>query len=86
MSKGPGKWQRVIINALETHQAVYVLSLLPEGYTKSDYSAILRAANSLEAAVKIETDRYQCGMPRFVAKRPGYHVARDSVVSVDKVT
>jgi len=86
MSKGPGKWQRVIQKALETYTAVYVINLLPEGYTRANYTGILRAVNSLEAAKKIETIRYHFGSPRLVVKRPGCHVSRDSIVSVDKVT
>lgn len=86
MSKGPGKWQSVILKAIETYTAVYVISLLPQGYTRANYTAILRATNSLEAAKKIETDRYHFGAPRLVAKRPGCHVSRDLIISVDKVT
>jgi len=87
MSRGPGRWQRLILAALEVHPAVYLNTLLPAGFTRAEYTAIIRAAYSLVDAGRIELDRYLCwdGTPgKLVARRPGIHVSRDSVVSVDK--
>jgi len=47
MSKGPGKWQRTILDALETQESVFLRDLLPGNYSSADYSAIHRAANKL---------------------------------------
>lgn len=47
MSRGPGKWQRTIIAALESAQWIYVEDLLPPHPTRAEYVALLRAARGL---------------------------------------
>lgn len=53
MSKGPGKWQRTILDALETSDSVFLRDLLPSDYSQADYSAIHRAAKKLQDAGKV---------------------------------
>lgn len=59
MSRGPGKWQRTALEALERVQAIYVQELLPAEHSRSDYVAMLRAIRSLERAGRISVTRYQ---------------------------
>ncbi len=47
MSRGPGKWQRAILAELEGCEWFWLKKLLPQGYTRSDYHALLRAAHKL---------------------------------------
>jgi len=53
MSKGPGKWQRAILEALETKDRVILRDLLPMDYTHADLSALYRAADSLRLAGRV---------------------------------
>lgn len=53
MSKGPGRWQRVILEALETRERVILRDLLPEGYKQAELSALYRAADRLRKAGKV---------------------------------
>lgn len=45
--KAMGKWQKLILAELKQHHGFYVADLLPVPYSRSDYVAILRAAESL---------------------------------------
>ena len=54
MSKGPGKWQRVILEAVVAAGFCVVDDLLPPGAKRSDHSAINRAAHLLKNAGKVE--------------------------------
>ncbi len=53
MSRGPGRWQRVLLDALEAHEAASVLAVTwrqfdPAGVpTRSDLVAVRRAAHRL---------------------------------------
>lgn len=91
MNCGNGKWQRAILEALNKFPAWYLNTLLPPGFTRPQYVALLRAAHSLADQGRIELDQYVCwaGEPgRLVVKRPGFYVAREAVrsLNVDKVT
>ena len=47
MSKGPGKWQRLILHALHSRNWVIVCDLLPEDAKRAEQSALNRAAHAL---------------------------------------
>lgn len=82
MSRGPGRWQRLVIEGLERRPAYYVVSLLPEKFTRAQYSALLRAVASLEERGRIEVDRYHCWATkpgRVVVRRPGARVSVDEI-------
>ena len=61
MSKGPGKWQRVILAKLADREFFYLRKLLGRTCTKAQYNALLRAAQELEAAGKINVSRFAYG-------------------------
>lgn len=54
MSKGPGKWQRVILEVVAAEGFCVVDDLLPPRAKRSDHSAINRAAHLLKNAGKVE--------------------------------
>ena len=90
MSRGPGLWQRVVLEMLERTPAVYVQDLLPVGYSRAQYSALLRAVSRLEELGRIEVTRYRCWAASYgcvVVGRIGANVQRDKVsrLSVDEV-
>ena len=85
MSKGPGRWQRIVLDAVDQHKAVYVFDLLPSDHSRSDYVALLRAVNRLEDTNQIEINKYLCGRPRLVVKQCGYVVSRELILRVDNV-
>ena len=58
MSKGPGKWERAILQALEQAAAFYLTDLLPVPHTRSQTVALNRAARKLEDTGKIEIARW----------------------------
>jgi len=90
MSKGPGKWQRMILEELERRRAFYVADLLPDGYSRSDYSALIRAAYKLLDAGRVELTRYMCwgsAGRKLAVSFPGVAFDRDELrLKVDKVT
>jgi len=77
MSKGLGKWQRLILATLADQEAFYVRTLLRPTYTKAQYNALLRAAIQLNAAGKIETARFMCGIMKTVVHRVGSTISRE---------
>lgn len=58
MSRGPGKWQRLILESIETQEKIRLIDLLPENYKHAEYSALYRAAHSLRRAGKIHMRFY----------------------------
>jgi hypothetical protein len=95
MSRGPGRWQRAILDALESRPLLLPLSdyFRPALASRSDYRALLRAAHSLEAAGRCDLLRLWSddGPDRrlvLCACRPG-HVLKDGrpakTVSVERV-
>jgi hypothetical protein len=47
MSRGPGKWQRAILDELQRREVFYVRQVLPARHTRSDQLAVIRAAHRL---------------------------------------
>lgn len=83
MSRGAGKWQRRVLEALEERPALFVVHLLPERFTRSEYVALLRAVNTLERAGRVGVDRYWCWATkpgRVVVRRPGVSVSVDKLL------
>ena len=66
MSKGPGKWQKMILERLEQEDYFYLITLLPIEYDRNDYKALFRAAHKLYDDGKIGIrDWHGCGRQRF---------------------
>lgn len=61
MSKGPGKWQRLILAELADREAFNLRKLLGGTYTQAQYNALLRAAKKLETTGKINIHRFALG-------------------------
>ena len=61
MSKGPGKWQRLIMTELAIRDRFNLQELLGETFTKAEYNALHRAAMQLERAGKIKVHRFALG-------------------------
>jgi hypothetical protein len=57
MSRGHGKWERLILEATEEKWAGLLIDLLKTGSTRTQRIALERAAHNLEAAGKIELGR-----------------------------
>src|SRR5947209_19790815 len=74
MSRGPGRWERAILEALERVPAFYLTDLLPEPHTRSHTVALNRAARKLADAHKIESMAWMCSATtgRITIYRPGY--------------
>lgn len=84
MSKGLGKWQRLILLELEAREAFYVRGLVPHSAPRSDVSAVNRAAYKLARAGKIGLFHHFDGKPggmRTVVCRPGM-AAHDAIESI----
>ena len=84
MSRGPGKWQRVILEALEIEPAWYLRTLLPLDASRSDYVALLRAANALWRSGRIwkHDQHLWSGEPgRVVIRRVGCFVTSSKQVA-----
>lgn len=69
MSKGPGKWERSILQTLERVPAFYLADLLPTPHTRSHTVALNRAARNLCDAGKIAMSRW---MTTGGGDRPGF--------------
>jgi hypothetical protein len=80
VSRGPGKWQRGILGALKAHPAVFLTDLLPETKTRSDYSALYRAAQSLARGGAIAIWQGGLSHSPLVLARCGYSVTKISLV------
>jgi hypothetical protein len=61
MSKGRGKWQRLILSKLATREAFKLRELLGPTFTKAQYNALLRAMQRLEDAGEIKVHRFAFG-------------------------
>jgi RecG-like helicase len=72
MSKGPDKWQRLILAELENKEAFYLRRLLGQKCTKAQYNALLRAMQELEAAGKINVKRFLWGSTAGTGKTVVY--------------
>lgn len=68
MSRGPGRWQRAILDALAERDAV---GITHPDMTHAEQNAVRRAARTLEAAGKLAlTSQRVDGIARLVAYRP----------------
>jgi len=54
MSRGPGKWQRLILDAVDENGWCVVCDLLPEDAKHAQVSAINRAAHTLADAGEVD--------------------------------
>ena len=83
MSRGPGKWQRMILRALELHKSFFVRDLLPANAGRSACVALSRALRSLELAGRVSVRRWY----RTAVMRPGVHAERNEIerINVDDV-
>jgi hypothetical protein len=71
MSKGPGKWQRAIVEAVNQKGGqMYLKEILPRRFTESDYQAAYRAAVTLRRAGKIALHTYLLGSSRIMIGPP----------------
>lgn len=61
MSKGPGKWQRLILSELVIRDRFNLRELLRPAFTKAQYNALHRAMLELEDAGKINVHRFAFG-------------------------
>ena len=55
MSRGPGKWQRAVMAALEQVPAFYPMDLLPAEHSRSDVVALNRPVRSLGKAGRTDS-------------------------------
>ena len=74
MSRGLGRWQLGLLAALEKHPAVYLVDLLPRNYPRSQYVALHRAAQTLEAMGRVDIwhNGMAGGTNSMWVARPGY--------------
>lgn len=79
MSRGPGKWQRLILEEVSKNKWFYLIDLLPDKFTMSQYKALYRAASRLADTQRIAYHCYMCGRKKVLlgpfgfwppAKRP----------------
>lgn len=79
MSRGPGRWQRAILDALGEAEAVVVTN--PD-FTTAEQVAVRRAAHRLAADGRIVLTSQRVGVvPRLVAYRAGATVPPTRVVT-----
>jgi hypothetical protein len=72
MSRGPGKWERAILQALERVPAFYLTDLLPDPHTRSQTVALNRAMRKLADAYKIEIVRWRARFAREGERPKGF--------------
>jgi hypothetical protein len=56
MSRGPGKWERAILETLERVPSFYLTDLLPDPHTRSQTVALNRAMRKLDDTGKIAVE------------------------------
>ena len=61
MSRGPGRWQRAILEALQTREWIILGDILPAGSGRSARFACRRAAKHLRRAGQVELRWVQLG-------------------------
>jgi len=71
MSRGPGKWQRLILDEVHSGRWTYLLDLLADTHTRSEYQALYRAARTLDEAGRISLWRYTTGTKKLLVGPPG---------------
>jgi hypothetical protein len=83
MSRGPGRWQRAILDELQRREVFYLREVLPATPTRSDRLAVVRAAHRLARQGRLVVDVERQHWQR--AARGAVVVARPGVV-IDRVT
>lgn len=73
MSRGPGKWQRRILELAAEADWFYLIDVMPERHTRSDYVAARRAAWQLKRRGRIDLQWWQ-GVNRLLASRGPYRL------------
>ena len=68
MSRGPGRWQRLIVERAETAWRFDITDVLPSGYSRSEYTAAARAAIRLEALGRVELWKGVYGRRRLIVR------------------
>jgi hypothetical protein len=63
LSRGHGRWQRAILDALDKHPAFHLPDLLPRRYSRAQYVALHRAAYTLHEQGKAEICHGQAASP-----------------------
>ena len=71
MSRGPGKRERAILEAVKVHECIYLEDLLST-HTLAEYKAMHRAARRLEDTGRVSCVHYAFGAPRLLLMRPGF--------------
>src|ERR1700730_1371323 len=71
MSRGPGCWQRVILQAVSDGRPHYLADLLLPGYNRAEYNALNRAAMRLRDMRAIELWRFSSGALKTAVAPPG---------------
>jgi hypothetical protein len=64
MSRGPGRLQRYILDAVEKHGAIWRHDLLPKGASRAQYTALHRAVWCL-----IDAGRVDATWRRYIGRR-----------------
>jgi hypothetical protein len=83
MSRGPGRWQRAILDELQRREVFYVREVLPATATRSDQLAVIRAAHRLGSRGLLVVDVERQHWTR--AAWGAVDVARPGVV-IDRLT
>jgi hypothetical protein len=72
MSKGHGKWERAILDALTKVPTFYLTDLLPVPHTRAHVVALNRAARNLDDAGKINICTWMARWNREGEARHGF--------------
>ncbi len=86
MSRGLGRWERLILAELASRKAFYVRALLGPCCTRAQYNALLRAAMTLEAGGRISVTRFVFGSKTVVVHRTGTTFTRDDRRRLDRIS
>jgi hypothetical protein len=80
MSRGPGKWQRLILDRLALNPHFWLRELLPRHTTKSQMNVIYRAAQRLcrQGRVDLRAYPFAAGLDhqgKVLVTRPGWRTS-----------
>jgi hypothetical protein len=71
VSRGPGKWERLILHELSEREYFYLADLLPPDHRKAEYNALNRAAGRLCVKGLIGILDYAYGTAKVLCMRVG---------------
>jgi hypothetical protein len=80
MSRGPGRWQRLIFATLTDHEAFYLVDLLPADYSRAQYTALYRAVVRLEETGQIHLAIYRAGAKKVAISREPIVISPDGFI------